>query len=988
MGFLTSSLNRITLAIITVCALFALVLAVFFANALIVSQFDALDRWQVGIKVEASVDQFAHLHQRLNDLAQMSVLETMDDGFAYNWQNAGFDIQVSRARSGQVLDAASSARNDLQPMPLSAATLNYLLEQEYLWNVPKGDVLSGLLPLPGGVAFVVVISADVRTALFEWVDADDIEKLYTPTQPIVQLIDVRSVGQPGRWDSSSPATSGVHTQIVSPETIAGEKILYDLTGHPVLLLRVEQPRVFYQRGLAAIFMALAGMSFAGLLVMALLIVLLRRFVLFRLGRLSHSVSAIGARRILSDRVAVEGHDEIAHLGREINRMLASLETSESALLDKQAQIAAMMQVMPDVVLRHTADGQVTACHAPADSRLFPDPGGIVGLSLHELIPSPIADLALAQIASALESGRLHAFQFEMDGVGFFEVRLAPIDAEEVLCIIREITHQKMLEESLVQARKDAEAANQAKSELLANTSHEIRTPMNAVIGMSSLLLDTKLGDEQRDFVETIRSSSDALLAILNDLLDLSKIDAGKLELENQPLDLLGAVESTLDMFAVQAQEKGLELIYRVQEGIPRSILGDVTRLRQILINLLSNAIKFTHTGEISVEVAHAAPEHRPASDEAELLGLHFQVQDTGVGIPADKWEKMFDAFVQADQSTARHYGGTGLGLTISRRLCNLMGGRMWVESEVGVGSTFHFTIFAKPTPTVKRIRPEGKGLAGKRVLLVDDNAANRQILTWQTGRWGMDAVAVAGGPEALAALEGDKPFDLAVLDMQMPDMDGLALAAAIRQQPATDKLPLILLTSLGNNSAKPDGSLLHFSSCLSKPVKEDELLVALQLSLADRSAGPVSPASSDRKTATPFDRHLATSHPLRILLAEDNRVNQKVASQILKRLGYTADLVETGRDAVDAVADAGFDVVLMDMQMPEMDGLEATRMIRQRLNGTGPYIIAMTANAMEGVRGECLAAGMDDYICKPVRINELVTALQKASTTLKEKTLA
>ncbi len=556
------------------------------------------------------------------------------------------------------------------------------------------------------------------------------------------------------------------------------------------------------------------------------------------------------------------------------------------------------------------------------------------------------------------------------------------------------TNQQDNEESLRQAKEEAEAAARAKSEFLANMSREIRTPLNGVVGMTTFLQATELTEEQRIYVNMIRHSSDTLLTVINDILELSKTESGKLTLAPVPLDLYRIVEEVLDLLSPKAAEKNLELVYNIGHVVPATVIGDAARLRQVLLNVVSNAIKFTPQGEISVSL-----DAKPIDDQQ--VELHFAVRDTGVGIAPAQLQRLFQPSNQTETSTTRSY--SGLGLVISKRLCELMGGTIRVESKLGVGSTFHVTIVAPiiiPDQTASRDQTasEFEPLLGRRlVLIVDDNPVVRQVLQQTLQTWGMIPTLAASGTEALAHLHQGTQFDIAIIDMQMPGMSGLSLAKELRK--LATNLPIVMTSALGvpmyavGDSRNlldlpivmsPAGNLddqrvevrqLGIKNIVFKPIKPSVLRSALLEHFdAARQAG-VSGATDDPQSSNEILR-TSVHHPLRILLAEDNVTNQKVALRMLSRLGYAADLAVNGVEAVKAVRAQRYDVILMDVQMPEMDGLEATRQIRADLPASDqPYIIAITAAAMQRDREKCLAVGMDDFLAKPARLEDLAEAL-------------
>lgn len=568
---------------------------------------------------------------------------------------------------------------------------------------------------------------------------------------------------------------------------------------------------------------------------------------------------------------------------------------------------------------------------------------------------------------------------------------------ELLIHSKELTTKNL---ALEHARQEAEAANRAKSAFLAVMSHEMRTPLNAVIGMTGLLLDTPLTVRQQNFVETIRTSGDALLSVINDVLDFSKIESGKLELETHPFDLERCIEEALDLLAAKAAEKQLELVYLIDPTTPTQLIGDHACLRQILVNLLSNAVKFTEFGEVVLTVtAHPVePEPtvslcHPQSAEPPRYMIQFSVKDTGIGIAPDRLDRLFKPFSQVDASTTRQYGGTGLGLAISKRLCELMEGTLWVESWGAIagtlpdnwqlqqanysGSTFYFTITTPVVATPEQANPPQPSpqLVQKRLLIVDDNATSCNLLLRQSELWGMRSQAVSSGQAALTLIQQENQFDLLLIDIHMPGMDGETLASKIRGYPGYANIPLILLSSVSHG--EDEQHLPDFTTYLNKPIKPSMLHNALINTVQNL---PFNPRQARVQTEQPVSK-LAEQLPLQILIAEDNIINQKVALLMLERMGYRADVASNGIEVLEALRRQSYDVVLMDVHMPEMDGLEATQQLRQ-IHPSKPRIVAMTANAMQGDRELCLAVGMDDYISKPVQIVALEAALRQCFGTV------
>ena len=692
-----------------------------------------------------------------------------------------------------------------------------------------------------------------------------------------------------------------------------------------------------------------------------------------------SLSYLGVPILVGSRaigvISVQSIEEEGRFGEADVRLLSTIAANVGVAIQNARLFAeigrqkqyfeSLVETSPAAVVIMDADERVTGWN-PAAAALFGYTAEEAdGRRIDELVVSEeFRDESRDVTIEAREQGRTRRItrRAHKDGTLLdVEMELVPLrfDGEDVgfYAIYHDITE-------LQRARQEAEAATQAKSAFLATMSHEIRTPMNAVIGMTDLLLGTELTGEQREFAEVVHSSGDALLHVIDDILDYSKIEAGKLDLEREPFNLRDCVEGALDIVAPRAWEKELELGCLIDDDAPAGVVGDEARLRQVLLNLLSNAVKFTERGEVVVLV-------KAAATGADSYRVELAVRDTGIGIPPDRMGGLFASFSQVDASTTRRFGGTGLGLAISKRLVELMGGTIAVESQEKKGSTFRITlpVTAADVPTRFALDDGLRHLTGKRILIVDDNATNREIVTRHARSWEMEPVAVELPAAALELIAQGEPFDVAVLDMMMPEMDGITLAREIRRHRSQAELPLLLLTSLGRvPQAQTEGV---FSAQLSKPLKASQLYnTLLQLLTAGRAAEEEVEVVTDGKRAR---------SALRILLAEDNAMNQKVALRLLEQLGYRADVATNGLEAIEALERRPYDVVLMDVQMPELDGLDATRRICGHWpEERRPHIIAMTANALPEDREACFAAGMNDYVAKPIRAEELVAALKRA----------
>ena len=663
---------------------------------------------------------------------------------------------------------------------------------------------------------------------------------------------------------------------------------------------------------------------------------------------------------------------------ELQKEVAERTHAEQELRESEARLLALVSSIDEIVFEMDGDGTYRSIWTTNDALLVRPRKELLGRRLEEFMGEEAARPFVELFRRVLATGHSESVEYMLtvqSGEVWFLARVNPIPtasgARLTICMTsRDITLRKKGEKEIILAMEVAESASRAKSEFLANMSHEIRTPMNGIMGMTELVLDTDLTTEQREYLGMVKTSAFSLLTLLNDILDFSKIEAGMLGLDESDFALRQNLGETLRTLGLRAHEKRLELAWRVGADVPDHLVGDLGRLRQVLVNLVGNSIKFTERGEVVVEA-------EKESELEERVVLHFLIRDTGIGIPKDKQNTIFEAFTQADGSTTRKYGGTGLGLTITKRLVELMGGTIWVESEPGKGSTFHFTtrfgIAAKQVGPPEILNPEV--LRNLLVLVVDDNETNRIILVEMLKGWGIRSQAVRGGAEALQSLEDahqqGRPFTMIISDMQMPEMDGLAFMEMVRNHADLKGIPALILSSSGHRGEKERSRQLNIAAHLTKPVQPSELLDAL---LSAVSKTPQPPLEKMREKISDGEKHV-----MKVLLAEDNSVNQTLAIRLLEKRGHHVVLAVNGREALDALERETFDLVLMDVQMPILDGLTAIRIVRKKESEAGGHtpIIALTAHAMKGDRDRCVDAGADDYLTKPIRTPELLAAIDR-----------
>ncbi len=856
-------------------------------------------------------------------------------------------------------------------------------------SAANGGKTAGILVIPEGPLLIVcrpVVQPEISDGVHGYMissryldTAGELKELIRLTNfsLSIQMLDGKIVPADFADAAKHLSRSGdIYTRPLSESVLGGYALLNDIYGKPALILKAEMPRRMYAQGHLSRLYFLGSLILAGFVFGVVILWLLERTVVSRLSVLSKSVTLIATSGELSTRLNCPGNDEIADLGSAIDSMLTSLEVAHRQRQQAEGRYQAFMNNIPAIASIKNGEGHFLYVNEPMAKHYGLRPGEAVGETIANWLPRDLAANIDRDDKEILSTGR--TLQYERivptrDGEEHlwltFKFPLVEPDGKMLVGTVAiDITDRKRAEEETQKAKEMAEAANRSKSEFLANMSHEIRTPLNGVIGMTDLALSTDLTTEQQEYLQIVKLSADSLLIVINDILDFSKIEAGKVDLEKVDFNLRELLEMTIKTLALRAEEKGLEMLCDFAPDVPEAIQGDPTRLRQIVLNLVGNSVKFTQDGEVHLHV-------ELSKDSGTSEFVKFTVSDTGIGITPEQQKTIFEPFTQADSSTTRKYGGTGLGLSISTHLVRMMGGEMWVESEPGVGTKFHFRVplIRATMPVEASAQPDSGLLLGSRVLVVDDNATNRQILELMLSRWGMFPTLVSGAMDGIlelrAASVAGRGFDLVICDLLMPEMDGFEFTEQVRKTSEISKAKIMLLSSAGRRGDAKRCEDLGISAYLMKPVRQLELKTVVSGLLG--GAAPAELQSVITRFAMKNEPNVSAS--LQILVAEDNAVNQKLIVRLLEKRGHSVQVVPNGREAVEIFGEQAFDLVLMDMQMPVMDGFEATSEIRKRekLDGIRLPIIALTAYAMKGDRERCLSAGMDGYLTKPIRSNEL-----------------